>query len=84
MDLVRGALAIDDQHKTELVEKAIQITGLTNPNSRNQLLTWINDNSDLKLEKLTKRNRGREPADCRGSSGRSTAYPTGFSKKQYF
>ena len=54
MDLVRGALAIDDQHKTELVEKAIQITGLTNPNSRNQLLTWINDNSDLKLEKLTK------------------------------
>ena len=54
MDLVKGALAIDDEHREDLTQQAIQITGLANPNSRNQLLAWINDNSDLELEKLTK------------------------------
>lgn len=54
MDLVKGALVIDEQHRTELTQKAIQITGLQNPNSRNQLLAWLNENTDLELEKLTK------------------------------
>ena len=38
----------------EDIERAVQITGLRNPNSRNQLLEWLNANTDLELEKLTK------------------------------
>ena len=54
LKLVEGALAIDAAHKEELVHKAVTLTGLSNPNSRNQLLAWLNENTDLELEKLTK------------------------------
>lgn len=54
LKLVEGALAIDAAHKEELMHKAVALTGLSNPNSRNQLLTWLNENTDLELEKLTK------------------------------
>ena len=40
-DLIRGALAIDDEIKAELLERSKELTGLENPNSRNQLLEWI-------------------------------------------
>ena len=54
MDLVKGALAIDAEHKEDLMQQAIALTGLSNPNSRDQLLAWLNDNTELSLEKLTK------------------------------
>lgn len=54
MGLVRGALAIDEEHKGKLLAKAVELTGLSNPNSRNQLLDWLNKNTNLQLEKLTK------------------------------
>ena len=54
LKLVEGALAIDAAHKEELIHKAVALTGLSNPNSRNQLLAWLNENTDLELEKLTK------------------------------
>ena len=54
LKLVEGALAIDAAHKEELMHKAVTLTGLSNPNSRNQLLAWLNENTDLELEKLTK------------------------------
>lgn len=54
MELVKGALQIDGEHRQELTQRAIEITGLQNPNSRNQLLEWLNEHSDLNLEKLTK------------------------------
>lgn len=54
MKLVKGALQIDGEHRQELTQRAIEITGLQNPNSRNQLLEWLNEHSDLNLEKLTK------------------------------
>ena len=54
MDLVRGALSIDAENKSVLTQRAIDLTNLQNPNSRNQLLAWINENSELELEKLTK------------------------------
>lgn len=54
MELVKGALQIDGEHRQELTQRAIEITGLQNPNSRNQLLEWLNENTDLNLEKLTK------------------------------
>lgn len=53
-DLVDGALAIDDEEKAELTEKAVKITGLDNPNSRNQLLNWLNAETNLDLDSLTK------------------------------
>lgn len=52
--LITGALAIDAAEKQQLISRAIEITGLQNPNSRQQLLDWINDNSDKPLPDLTK------------------------------
>lgn len=54
MDLVRGALAIDAAEKQHLMQEAAAITGLDNPNSRDQLLKWLNDNTNVEMEKLTK------------------------------
>lgn len=53
-DLVNGALAIDAEHKEELTARAVEITGLANPNSRTQLLAWLNENTSLDLPDLTK------------------------------
>lgn len=52
--LVDGALAIDEENKKALLEEAYELTGLSNPNSRNQLLDWLNSNTNLELETLTK------------------------------
>ena len=52
--LVEGALSIDEENKKALLEEAYELTGLSNPNSRNQLLDWLNSNTNLELEKLTK------------------------------
>lgn len=53
-ELVDGALTIDEENKKALLEEAYELTGLSNPNSRNQLLDWLNSNTNLELEKLTK------------------------------
>ena len=52
--LVDGALTIDEENKKALLEEAYELTGLSNPNSRNQLLDWLNSNTNLELESLTK------------------------------
>lgn len=54
LDLVDSALAINSQTADELKERALEITGLDNPNSVAQLKQWIADNSDLELENLNK------------------------------
>lgn len=54
VDLVDGALAIDEEHKEKLMARAVEITGLANPNSRTQLLSWLNDNTAVSLNDLTK------------------------------
>lgn len=54
MELVRGALQIDAAEKQHLMQEAAAITGLDNPNSRDQLLKWLNDNTNVEMEKLTK------------------------------
>ena len=53
-ELVRGALQIDAAEKQHLMQEAAAITGLDNPNSRDQLLKWLNDNTNVEMEKLTK------------------------------
>lgn len=52
--LVEGALTIDEENKKALLAEAYELTWLSNPNSRNQLLDWLNSNTNLELEKLTK------------------------------
>lgn len=52
--LVNGALAIDAEHRDELSRKAVELTGLENPNSRAQLLEWFREHTDLELTDLTK------------------------------
>lgn len=43
IDLVNGAVALDKKSKAEDLERAKRLTGLENPNSRNQLLEWFNE-----------------------------------------
>lgn len=62
--LVDGALAIDEENKKVLLEEAYELTGLSNPNSRNQLLDWLNSNTNLELEKLTKDSVAAAMADA--------------------
>lgn len=63
-ELVDGALAIDEENKKALLEEAYELTGLSNPNSRNQLLNWLNSNTNLELEKLTKDSVAAAMADA--------------------
>ena len=62
--LVNGALAIDEENKKALLEEAYELTGLSNPNSRNQLLDWLNSNTNLELETLTKDSVAAAMADA--------------------
>ncbi len=43
-ELVHGALCIDDACRGRLMDEAVRITGLDNPNSTAQLLQWLGDN----------------------------------------
>lgn len=54
MDLVGGALRMDEDIKTKMLERAVELTGLSNPNSRNQMLNWVNSKNTFKLEDLRK------------------------------
>lgn len=53
-DLYIGAITIDDENQRQLMQRAKELTGLANPKSREQMLGWINANSDLELTELTK------------------------------
>lgn len=53
-ELVDGALAIDAEEKDAITDRLQAITGLANPNSRNQLLGWFRESTTLDLETLTK------------------------------
>ena len=63
-ELVDGALTIDEENKKALLEEAYDLTGLSNPNSRNQLLNWLNSNTNLELESLTKDSVAAAMADA--------------------
>lgn len=51
--LVEAAIACDQIYKERLTNEAIYLTGLSNPNSRNQLLEWLQVKEDI--EDLTKK-----------------------------
>jgi DNA polymerase len=57
MGLVNNAIEMDSVVKEKLYNEAVQLTGLANPNSRNQLLTWLREaEDDDRIEDLTKKN----------------------------
>lgn len=45
-ELVEAAIECDTIFKQRLLTEAIQLTGLGNPNSRNQLLAWLQEEED--------------------------------------
>ena len=54
LDLVDHAVRMDTIYKARLNTEAQRITGLSNPNSREQLKGWINDRTGLELDTLRK------------------------------
>lgn len=54
MELVRGALYIGETTRQQLMDEAMQLSGLDNPNSLKQLGKWLEDEMDEELTDLRK------------------------------
>ena len=54
MPFVEGALIMGNQVKTEMIEEAEQITSLDNPNSVSQLKEWLNQETGIEIDSLSK------------------------------
>lgn len=54
MELVTGALAIQEESVQRLTNEAIALTGLENPNSPSQLLEWVNTEG-IELKSIQKK-----------------------------
>lgn len=52
--LVENAIACDEQYKKKLMAEAIDLTGLSNPNSGAQMKTWLLETEGIEVESLTK------------------------------
>lgn len=50
--LVDAAIRIDADYRARALERAVALTGLTNPNSRDQLLEWLNREGEAGLADL--------------------------------
>ena len=53
-DFVRHAMEMDAKYKEELTRKAIEISGLENPNSVAQVKEWLMDQEDVEVPSLNK------------------------------
>lgn len=53
-DLVNNAIAMDKIYRAILVKEAIKITSLENPNSRDQLKSWLEEETDEDIPDLKK------------------------------
>lgn len=53
--LVESAITCDEIYKQRLTNEAMDLTGLSNPNSRNQLLEWLQIKEGGEIEDLTKK-----------------------------
>lgn len=53
--LIDAAIEADQLVRGRLMDKAMELTGLANPNSRNQLLAWLNEEVDEEVADLTKK-----------------------------
>lgn len=53
--LVQSAIEADEIVKQRLTAEAVKLTGLDNPNSRDQLLAWLQEEMDDEITDLTKK-----------------------------
>lgn len=53
-DFMSHAIALNHTYVEQLTAEAIQLTGLSNPNSVAQLKHWLNDQTGLQVDKLSK------------------------------
>lgn len=64
-ELIEGALYIDQISTQRLTEEAVKLTGLSNPNSQQQLLKWLQDNGteadNLKKDTVSELLKGQPP-----------------------
>ena len=54
MEMIEGALDIGAAVSEQLRTEAMEITGLDNPNSRNQLIKWLEKELDEEVQDITK------------------------------
>lgn len=54
MELVHGALYIGETTRKQLMDEAMQLSGLDNPNSLKQLVKWLEEELDAELTDLRK------------------------------
>lgn len=53
-ELVDNMVELDDAMRRELMDEALKLTRIDNPNSRNQVLRWINQKTGLHFENFRK------------------------------
>ena len=53
--LVRNAMAFDAKYKADLAQKAIELTGMENPNSVSQIKTWLQEQEGIEIPSLNKK-----------------------------
>ena len=54
-ELVRNAVAIDSTYKDELARRAVELTGLSNPNSTAQVKHWLEEQEGIVVPSLNKK-----------------------------
>ena len=54
-DLIQMAIKLDEESKSKLIAEAINLTGVANPNSRDQILNWLNTVQEEEVVDLTKK-----------------------------
>lgn len=55
-DLVAHAAEFDERYKAQLAEEAVELTGLSNPNSPAQLKDWLSKATGMTVASLNKKN----------------------------
>lgn len=55
-DFARNAVHMDALYRSKLIAEAIETTGLSNPNSRDQLKFWLEEKTDTAIDNLRKDN----------------------------
>lgn len=55
LTLARAAMQIDDIHKADLSEQAIELTGMENPNSVAQVKAWLAEQEGIEVPSLNKK-----------------------------
>lgn len=53
--LAEQAVRLDTEYKEELVQKAIELTGVENPNSNAQVRAWLEEQEDIEVPTLNKK-----------------------------